>query len=523
MEASNSSAELDEIPSGAIAPWLVVTPRLRWIILSIIAVLYLGSISPHWYITNDSALYLLLSESLAHGDGYSLWGHPHVHAPPLFPVWLAMLMRLGLGDMIWLNIGMILIALAGFWSIERLVREQASPELALIVVTVFGFCIETLLLSMSQLSDIPFMTLICFGLWNFHRGLRGETGRLEIGTLCLAASCWMRIVGIPLALSAAVGLLLQRREVSARRVWANAISLGVVVGVTLGLFAVWHRTHQGPLPAASYAHHLETLSHRSWGAWLLQPLQNVHETGSQYSRLLIGQELPAWVASLVFTVPTLVGMWCFARRREWLGLITTVGYLASILCLRPILARYLLPVGPFLVLYFLEGIRTLNERVWKARGRGSLVMLGCALILVAVNLPRDLRTVYRLHHPRFIELEGKSWPGLIETAEFLRKHVQPGETFLSAADARKLAYLSHKPHLELSKEWLRQSLPAEQIRLLLDQQSVRYLVFPKDREKWPFFAPLRDMTEEVQSEWQSVFDNSQFRVFRRIDQSATFE
>jgi len=91
---------------------------------------YLLSIGAHWYVTPDSALYLMLGENLADGRGYTLWGEPHRLVPPGYPLLIAAQKRLGLGTIPWLNFGMAVMTLG-----------------------VLGICYRSLLLSSSSGDD----------------------------------------------------------------------------------------------------------------------------------------------------------------------------------------------------------------------------------------------------------------------------------------------------------------------------------------------------------------------------------
>lgn len=489
--------------------------RLHVIMVVGLALLYLASIGTRWRIGGDSALYLLLGESLADGDGYSIWGRPHINVPPLYPIWLATMIRLGFGDMFWLNLGMILMALAGLWFAYLLVREQTNSTWALCVTCVVGFSFEMHQPSLSQLSDIPFMVLVGGGLWCYTRGVRGNRFLLELGTISLITGCWVRVVGIPLAVAAGIGLLLQKREVSARRVHANVLSLAVGILLTVLLFVAWHRTQQSSLPALSYAHHFDTLTHRPWGMWLMQPFLNLHQTGLSYGLLLTGQELPASLATVLFTLPTFVGMWSFTRRREWISVLATIGYLGAIVLLRSMVARYLLPVAPLLVLYYLEGLRCLFAMSSRFHRHDRRIAFTCAVAFVAMNIPKDLLAVFRVHHPRYYEITNKSWSGLMDAAAVLRQSATPGEMFLSNDNTRQLSYLSRAPFLELSKVLLNQPISVDEIRPILDQHQVRLLVFHNRTNNLPLFQTLRQLADDP-SEFVEIYRSPSHQVFRRV-------
>src|SRR5687767_15388988 len=53
--------------------------------------------SPHWYPLSDSSLYLSMGRSWAYGRGLTMMGDPVRLVPPLTPMFLGTLMKLGAG------------------------------------------------------------------------------------------------------------------------------------------------------------------------------------------------------------------------------------------------------------------------------------------------------------------------------------------------------------------------------------------------------------------------------------------
>lgn len=477
-----------------------------------VVLMYLASISPQWYIGRDSAVYLLLGESLARGEGYAVYGRPHTHMPPGYPLMLATMMRVGLGEMLWLNLAMIVTALAALWLAYQMLREQVPQTMALIVALTVAVTFEMHHLAIRQLSDVPFMALVCGGLWCYLRGLKGRGFWLEAGTLALVASCWVRVVGFPLALGAVAGLLLQGRGTRTRRVWGNALAVVLGLGVTVAIFYAHYRGVQGPLPPSSYAHHFTKMADRSPYAWLWMPVEHFLETGRELARLFTGQTAPVGIALVAFWLPSLFGMSLAFRRRQYVGVGATAGYLGAIVMLRPMLARYLLPVLPLLLVYFFEGVRRLLELAPRLRAGAPHAAVGAALLFAAFNLPKDLRSVYRLHHPRSVEFHD-SWPPLLAASDYLRETAREDDVLLANADGGMLSYLSRVPYFGISKFLATHDVTPEQVLRILGEQGISLLVFRRDEDR-PHFQTLSQLVQENRR-FELVFENEVYQIYRR--------
>ena len=74
-------------------------PEKPFLLLAVFSVLiiYLASVGTTWAPTPDSALYLMLGNNLVSGEGYTLWGAPHAHVPPGYPVMLGVMHWIGVG------------------------------------------------------------------------------------------------------------------------------------------------------------------------------------------------------------------------------------------------------------------------------------------------------------------------------------------------------------------------------------------------------------------------------------------
>jgi len=452
-------ATIDSHPNQvgrALAVPRITVPRLTtaagwwpWVAAAGVAVLYLLSVRAAWNPTPDSALYLMLGENLVQGEGYTLWGYPHVHVPPGYPLLLAALTQLGLGSRLALNLAQTLIALTAIVFCYHWLREMADRRLAVAVSVAVALGYTLLWVSTSLLSDAPHLLAVWLGLFCCVRGLRGESGNawLVLGVAALIASCWIRVAGVPLAFGAALGLVIQPRQVSRKRVWIAAGLLAVGVALTLGGFYIYCRCAHAPYVLPSYLDSASSsMTSRSAADWLSQPLENFLLTGSELSRLLIAQpNRSLGLVNALFWVPTLLGAWILVRRKEYLGVCVAGAYVGAILIHRPLIARYLLPIAPLLILYFCEGMRRLVEWNPLLRRWAPYSAVACALLLAAANLPKDVRYACHAGQPNCDEKQREQLASLRQTAEVLAQHARPGEKFISSGYQRELSYLSRMP------------------------------------------------------------------------------
>lgn len=427
--------------------------------------LYVFSVSPHWFVLSDSALYLMLGQNLAAGQGYTLWGVPHAHVPPGYSAFLAVMMQLGLSSYFWLNLSTTLMTLSVLWLSYKYMADKMGASFALLVCLTLGFAHEMHMASVLLLSDVFFMLAVWIGIYCYGRGLKQSSGYwLELGTLALIGCCWIRVAGFPLAGAAALGLLLEPREgATRRRVWLNSAALLAGVGLTAIGFYKYHQYVAATYPVHTYGGYVGTMAARSQWEWLFQPPLNFMGSGRGVLRILTGQQhnvLPVWGVAMVW-IPIAIGMALAVRRRQFLCLSCMVGYLGVLTVNEPLMARYLLPLAPLLIWYFFDGMRTLATWFKPTRGLAPKVGLALLLILLAFNLPRSIGYTYFVHEPETYKLYPQ-WQAMRQAASFLKQHGRTDERFLTTDNQRQLSYLSGMDPARLSSYQLDLSWPVRE-------------------------------------------------------------
>jgi hypothetical protein len=472
------------------------------------------SVSPTWLPTPDSALYLMLGRSLAAGQGYTLDNQPHAYVPPGFPLLLATFERAGLGSMWCLNLIMGVIGLLSVWVSYKLVAELASRPVAVLVACLLG-C-NSLLHAMSalQLSDMPFTLLVLTGLYCFLRGLRGQRWALEWGTLAILASCWVRVAGVALAVACAVGLLLQPRSTSGLRVVANAAALVAGVVATLGLFYGQYQhslSAEHSLPPASYMAAVQALTSTPVGSLLVRALKNAWESAAEMPRFLFGLGGHPLGVLAVVMIPGLVGVWRRLVRREFLILLAVAGYAAGIVLNLPAGDRYLLPIAPLLLLYYLEGLSVVLD--WHARLRqwSFPALLVLIVAFVAFNGIKGMQLLYKNHHQIAAEQAA-----LADSAEWLRSQALAGERMLSFDAEPELSYLSQIPYLQLDRCALTAMMSRDQYLHFLYDKNVRLVVMIPGKVSRLSDQGLLQEAVHDRDLFQPIADNGRFQIYRYL-------
>jgi hypothetical protein len=403
----------------------------------VVLAIYLASVSPGWNVSSDSALYLMLGENLAAGEGYTLWGVAHRHVPPGYPALLAGLMWIVPGSLLWLNTWGLLLALATLWLVYLcMYRFTSRPRAAIVAVCVGG----TYLMhhnSVRLLSDVPFMLLFWLGLWDCLKWRNGERGLPAIGVAAWILAATVRVAGWPLILLAGLVLLWEGQGAAKRR-WPALLAL---LCILLAIMAeVAYCVALGGDGTPSYGSALQKLWERTpektWERTLIAS-EGLYDS---LSAALLGQKLRYGATLVLLVTPCVVALTMRIRRGERLIPVCVIGYLAALVVSGNPITRYLLPVLPWLVLLCLEGSARFMAFVGGRRlAPATWAWLG--LVLLLVNTPRVVKHLYEMHRD-WLAVEQSEWADSFLVADSLRRQATPNAGFTCNDNQMILAYLS---------------------------------------------------------------------------------
>ena len=172
------------------------------------------------HLSGDNTTYYILGKSLDDGEGYSNIHHlekdSHFHYPPGYPVMIALVMQIAQNSIIAIKIfnGIIyLLSLVCFYYIIRHLNKHKTIAFITCLVLVFNF--HLLGYSTIMMSEIPFLFFSVLSIWIFlklklNKSLTKNT-RFFIVLLLVVACIYIRSVAVGLILSMVFSLILRKK------------------------------------------------------------------------------------------------------------------------------------------------------------------------------------------------------------------------------------------------------------------------------------------------------------------------
>jgi len=286
------------------------------------------------------------------------------------------------------------------------------------------------------------------------------------------------------------------------------------VAATLGVFYAQYQNTlraEHSLPPASYMAGLQALYAQPVGSLVKRTLGNVFESAAEIPRFLMGLQGNPVVALAVCLLPALVGVGRRLMHREFLVALAVAGYASGIVMNLPAGARYLLPVAPLLILYYLEGLTILLD--WRPRVRrwapAALVVFIAAF--VAFNGVKGAYVMHKNAHQIADTREA-----IATCADWLHAYAKPGDHFLSCDSEWQMAYLSEVPYMQLDRWVIIAGKSREEYLRFLYDQGVRLVVsVPEHLSHYPDEGLIRDAVRDTRM-FQPLAANEHHHLYRFV-------
>lgn len=351
---------------------------LGFIVFAVIfwAVIFKNISSDFFDFGGDSAQYIILAESIVSGKGFTMTNYPGapfcVGYPPVFSIILSPIIYF-FGRNFYLM--QILIASLGFISVilvYKLFKKKYGFNTAFIVSSLFIFnwnfihnCTKHIL------SDIPylFFSIVFFCLFiRYEEEKNTNNKKLGLVLITLILSFFCRYVGLFLLLAIITVLILKKQ-------FKKTILITVIFFIVLGLWNAINKFTLNPFTSNSAtAFFLINNYDPSQGTLFKYPMYFIFRfvDGVNYYSEIIGQLIFSYIffkwiflkSFFSFTALGLVllGFWAkFRVNKNCIFHYYFIGYLLFLTLSNSWLAnegaRYMLPILPFLFLYFFMGIK----------------------------------------------------------------------------------------------------------------------------------------------------------------------
>jgi hypothetical protein len=363
-------------------------------------------------------VYVTLATSIAGGHGYRdlyLTGDPvHTKYPPVFPLLLALILAQAGPSVIVMKLAVVVMAAAALLALHRLYAELHGEPSALIVVLLTVSLHSILFYSHSVMSEMPYVLFSLLAMLAAHRCARRLPGGWLWLTAALVSLTYLtRLVGLAL-LPAVIAHIVIDGEGPARARWRRAIGFGALASCGAALwFARGAMLGDGAVSPYVAEFRFHDLVEAGTATGVVTEF--VGRIGANLLRyeIHLGQAILHWAPRLTILMVlassvSFVGLLRCAWRQRTILEYYVVCYLA-ILVVYPVNhpQRYLVPVLPFLLFYFVTGVTWLatlllaaagrlargGDPVWARPGAGGIAAAVTALLLVTNGAGAVVREV----------------------------------------------------------------------------------------------------------------------------------
>lgn len=324
-------------------------------VLAGLVCLYGAALNP-WYLpdTYDNTLYHLSAKSIAEGNGYRFAGRLVTDWPPLWPMILALPHALGFHGVLAAKVVVMLFAVAATVLLLRLFAKDERRHFlaALLVFSPLGFQMGTRIMA-----EWPYMAL-SFGFF-LALGKAGNRGWSIVSGLLLGLAALTRYTGVFLFFAIAFEIVRQYRMHGLKQALLSPC-IAVLVGMLiLGLWFAYIFIAPAAGESVAPATNLDMSSYRSF-----HPLEVLLALANLlFFTHPLFQSAPALETVLALVVSSFLGLGIVKRVRNRSFGPQDV-YSLTLACFLafyetghvPSLTRYLLPVLPFVCVWFLEGL-----------------------------------------------------------------------------------------------------------------------------------------------------------------------
>jgi 4-amino-4-deoxy-L-arabinose transferase-like glycosyltransferase len=366
-------------------------------ILVVHLVLALLLFDPKLSTGGDNAQYIILAKSILQGKYNNLHepgAPPHSQFPPVFPLLLAPFVALGGNSYVLPKLLVMLCGLLTLWAAYLLVRRLLSGRDWVPVILLLALSPLFLEYVRDVFSEVPFLFFSVLALFFAVRsevGSNRRLGQVALAGLFAAIAFLTRTQGLTLPAAIALYLLLRRR-------WRD---FSVFAGVFVVVWLPWFIRDLGVPHVGGYKEQLllkneydPAAGYATAGDLLVRVFANARDYGTRImaSLFLPGWTAPGWlsvVVGLVAWALVAVGLVTFGVKRA--GLLALYAALAvALLLLWPNYwagDRFLLPILPVLLLFLMQGLRWVGERL---RLRG-MVLAATVLVVFGLSLANARR------------------------------------------------------------------------------------------------------------------------------------
>ncbi len=355
-------------------------------------------INDSWKASPDSALYLELGESLAHGNGYKFNGEHHTYVPPGYPVFIAIIARLFGSDFLSYRVAMAVLGIVTGFMGYFLMLKLLGPDPAFVLGGLFALNNTLLVNSTFETSDVLFALVGFISLIAviYLSGKKNEKYLLSLGALLTGVTALVRINGWGLSLSSGLFLFLSRKD---RPFLARIAASLIFVVVSLILPCIWEFHKSSYAPSYNEGEYIRAVAGRSLATQLSIIGTAAMDYASEIATAIAGVSIKTGVLEFLIVGLMLIGFYVSLMRGERLLTCLTAVQFGGLL-LSPAGSRYIILLIPGLLLFLFMGVSVCLQMIhskvtmkWQETFTLRRVIISIFLLLCLTNLGQSVVTI----------------------------------------------------------------------------------------------------------------------------------
>ena len=425
--------------------WGKVRPFALPVWLGFFALLCLTGLNPYFRPDyHDNITYFVAAESLLAGEGYTFQGTTIGDWPPVTSLILAAVFAVFGTSIFAAKLVSISAAVVSVLLANRLMHYEGRPDrlktIALFTLTPIALLTATTVASDWICAAISFGCLLA--LWHL-REKRSLALACAVGVL-LGLAALTRQTGVLLGAAIVLQAFLLWRKSGFRTIVPECVS----VGIGASMYLAWG--YYTSLRAAVHPPFISNYRERGlelFTDFSLPDLANsVFDLLWKWDDVLEKLGVPTGVATGLLVVPSLIlaiGVTSNIRRREFHPSdLYALVFLALIFGYHWKMARYLLPIAPFIIAWFFAGLRAISEFIAERRSlsqpRRDILVPSVATLWVIFLVPLNgyvlfnktgngsHRGISTLSNPAASDYYEERWADLHAGCEAITKDNRPG-------------------------------------------------------------------------------------------------
>ncbi len=444
------------------------------VLILLTAVLYFANVSINWRPEWDSAYYMILAKSILSGNGFTYMNYPCLKIPFGFPLLISPVMYLTNGSMFWLNAYMLIFVATSFLMIYKNFSTVHPRPYALLIAFLSAWSTLMLFYAGYVMIEFPYLAFSFLSLFFIFTYTEKAPSLLNgiLAVLFLLISFFLRTVGVALIAGTLVYLLVHRFRLI-KTVNFAALAFLLTIPITTWMVKnhytqinlndpVWQL--QEFIPSKNevkrYRFDDPTSSVNGLQDLVRRGIHNTGYYGAISSSLLLGsnfrlkreffsdiRSLPIFILLGFCILLIVIGFLSSIRKRRTLLDYYFVLYMGILLAWSAREPRYILPVLPMIIHYFLNGLAFLSSTAavlmktekWRTQ-IAAISIAGFTLFYFASNSVRHVQTIKEQHKRDYYPYHMSNF---LQVIEWLRENTEEEARIISVL-APVTAYFSER-------------------------------------------------------------------------------